>query len=63
MTRIESFNYVKPELPTLCFRCHSGIFLCMLAALHPEARFIGYDHSELAIRLAKQRAPDQGLTT
>lgn len=60
-SRIQGFGYVKTNLPTLDLGCENGIILCCLAALNPQARFIGVDPCEPAIRVARERASELGL--
>ena len=42
--------------------CGGGVMLTTLAAAFPKAHCVGYDPSDVAIGLARQRAADQGLT-
>lgn len=60
-SRIQNFGYIKKDLPTLELGCDNGIFLCCLASLNPQAKFIGVDCREAGIRLARQRAEELGL--
>lgn len=41
--------------------CDNGIFLCLLASIYPDTKFLGIDPCEEAIKLAKERADLHGL--
>ncbi len=36
--------------------CDNGIFLCLLASIYPDTKFVGIDPCEEAIKIAKERA-------
>lgn len=42
--------------------CGAGVTLCLIAEAFPNSRCVGYDPSESAIRLARARVRDMGLT-
>ncbi len=42
--------------------CGSGLALCLLGEAFPKSRFTGFDFSEHAISMARQRAAERGLT-
>lgn len=42
--------------------CGAGVTLVTIAAAYPQSRCIGYDPSSTAVRLAQQRANEEGVT-
>lgn len=42
--------------------CGSGLALCLLGEAFPKSRFTGFDFSEHAISMARQRLAERGLT-
>ncbi|KAG2382244.1 hypothetical protein C9374_005446 [Naegleria lovaniensis] len=54
-------NLIQPGMTVLDLGCGSGAVLCMIASMHPESEFIGFDLSENMLQHAQAEIDEMNL--